>query len=98
MTDDLRAAMKQATARAIALVTAMQGGRASVLDGEISDAVEWIGLAHNSPEAKRVALQLNQSAHLTTLCIDLLAKALGMTVEQATQRLATLIAEYNERD
>ena len=98
MTDDMHAGMKQATARAVALVTAMQGGDMAVLDGELTEAVRWVGLAPDVPEAKRLALQLNQSAHLTTLCIELLAEATGMTVEQATQRLAALIAEYNERN
>lgn len=97
MTDDeMHAEMKQATARAVSLVTAMQGGDMTVLDGEVTEAVRWVGVAPDAPEAKRLALQLNQSTHLTTLCIELLAVASGMTVEQATQRLAALIAGYNE--
>ncbi|MDF0515565.1 hypothetical protein PX701_18210 [Agromyces sp. H3Y2-19a] len=93
--DDMLAAMKQATANSVVLVTAMQGGDAAVLDGELVEVVQWIGVVPGTPEAQRLALQLNQSTHLTTLCLELLAKASGMTTEQATQRLAALIAGYN---
>ena len=89
--------MKEATANAVALVTAMLGDDAAVLDGQLVGVVEWIGLDPASPEAQRLALQLNQSAHLTTLCIGLLAKSSGLTVEAATQRLAALIAGYNQQ-
>jgi len=98
MTDsDMPAAMKQATGHSVALVTAMQGGDAAALDRERVEVVRWIGVVPDAPEAQRLALQLTQSAHLTTLCIELLAKASGMTTEQTTQRLAALIAGYNEQ-
>jgi hypothetical protein len=97
MTEDETAdAMKQATERSVALVTAMQGDNDGVLDSQLFEAVQWVGIAPYTPEARRLALQLNQSAHLTTLCIELLAKASGTTVEQTTQRLAALLAGYNE--
>ena len=94
--DETVRAMRQATERSVALVTAMQGDNDGVLDSELFEAVRWVGIAPYTPEAQRLALQLNQSAHLTTLCIDLLAKASGTTVEQTTQRLAALNAGYND--
>ena len=89
------AAMKQATANAVALVTAMQSHDAATLDGQMVETVEWLGLNRTDPIASRVALQLNQSAHLTTLCIELLAKSTGDSVEATRERLAALIAQYN---
>lgn len=94
--DDMHVAMKQATANAIALVTAMQSADTAVLDRELTETIQWIGVAKDAPASNRLALQLNQSAHLTTLCIELLAEASGWTVQQVTQRLAARIAGFNE--
>jgi hypothetical protein len=94
--DDLTASMKYATESAVALVTVMQSGDSPVLDGQLTSIVEWIGLAPESPEGRRTALQLNQSAHLTTLCIELLAKSSDLTVSETTQRLAARIMKFNQ--
>lgn len=93
--EDMQQRMKHATETAVALMTAMQSGNAAVLNGQIVATVEWIGLDPKSNEAARLALQLNQSTHLTTLCVELLAKAAGMTVPEASQRLAALVTQYN---
>lgn len=96
MTDDrMLTQMKHATETAIALVTAMQSRDTFILDKQLAEAVSWIGLNTPSAESERLALQLNQSTHLTTLCIELLAAATEKSVEATTQRLAALIARHN---
>lgn len=93
--DDMTKQVKIATANAVALVTALQSADALVQSQQLATMVEWVGAEPTSLEGQRLALQLNQSAHLTTLCIELLAKSSNMTVPEASQRLAARIAQFN---
>jgi hypothetical protein len=93
--DHMTKQMKVATANAVALVTALQSEDALLQSHQLTTIVEWVGAEPTSPEGQRLALQLNQSAHLTTLCIELLAKSSNMSVPEASQRLAARIAQFN---
>lgn len=87
--------MKQATENALALITALASGDPAVLDLQLVEAVEWVGLSKSSGEGQRLALQLNQSAQMTKLALELVAQSSGLNMEDVTARFGTLVSKFN---